>query len=153
MKEEFFVVAISGHIRLGQGGTLSWWKGSLCPGWWLACPTLCVHGVSCLHPAGSPAHTAPTEGFWRTRVGHQASEGGLALPCFLLQPPTLGLTCWAGHRQEKAWPGGASSLPSRVKSQATHSSGEPPNHNGKYPRPDPGLIPYESLKRSSKAAN
>ena len=98
MKEEFFVAAISGHIRLGQGGTLSWWKGILCPDWLLACPTLCVHSVSCLHPSGSPAHTAPTEGFRRTRVGHQASEGGLALPFFLLWPPMLGLTCRAGHR-------------------------------------------------------
>ena len=90
MKEEFFVVAISGHISLGQGGTLSWWKGSLCPGWLQECPpALCAH-PSCLR-SSCPTEPAPTQ-----CVSGQDAEldAGPQREALLCTGSYYGLHCW-----------------------------------------------------------
>lgn len=102
MKEEFFVIAFSGHIKLGTRGDLITVGGQPLPRLVASVPpALCVQCPAFIPRVLLP-HTAPTEALWQTRVGHQTSGGGLALHCFLLRPPMLGLTCRAGHRQEKA---------------------------------------------------
>ena len=156
------MVVTSGHIRLGQGGTLSWRReASAQAACWRVPRYVCA-----VRPAFTPQvllpHRGPTERLWQTQSTTPDLRGK---PCSALFPTMAshaGLTCWtscrhslwSGHIWEKVWPGGTSSLPSRVKSQANpkqHTAAA--NHSGKCPRPDPGLIPYESLKTSSRAAN
>ena len=59
IKDELFVVN-SGDSGMGQGKTLSWRRGSLCPGWLQECPpALCAH-PSCLR-SSCPTEPAPTQ--------------------------------------------------------------------------------------------
>ena len=74
---------------MGQGGTLSWRRGSLYPGWLQECP--CWHRVSILHASGPPAPPTPTEGLQpRCIAGRWTSEESPALHCVLLWPLLLG---------------------------------------------------------------
>ena len=50
IKAELLVIVSSGESGMGQGGTLSWRRGSLCPGWLQECPS-----VTILHASGPPA--------------------------------------------------------------------------------------------------
>ena len=71
IKAELLVIVSSGESGMGQGGTLSWRRGSLCPGWLQECPS-----VTILHASGPPAPqslpTPLTESLWPgCRAGHQ----------------------------------------------------------------------------------
>ena len=156
MKEEFFVIAFSGHIKLVTRGDLIKVEGQPLPRLVASVPRA-VCAVSCLHPSGSPAPHSPH----RSTLADSSRTPDLrGRPCSALLPTTA---CNAGPhlpgwsqtgKSMTRWclqPAFQGQIPS--KSQATHSSGEPLNHRGKCTRPDPELTPYESLKRSSKAAN
>ena len=103
IKDELFVVN-SGDSGMRQGETLSWRRGSLCPGWLQECPpALCAH-PSCLR-SSCPTEPAPTQ-----CVSGQDAEldAGPQREALLCTGSYYGLCCWvfadtdwSGHIQEK----------------------------------------------------
>ena len=86
---------------MGQGGTLSWRRGSLCPGWLQECPS-----VTILHASGPPApQSLPTPPHRESlaRMQSWTPEGSPALHWLLLWPLLPGScrhSLWSGHIQE-----------------------------------------------------
>ena len=91
IKDELFVVN-SGDSGMRQGETLSWRRGSLCPGWLQECPSAQCDHPSCLRSScpTEPVHP-PSQRVWPgCRAGRWTPEGSPALHWLLLWPLLLG---------------------------------------------------------------